>query len=246
MVVSVSYGFHIENRIHSESIAFEADFKYIKLTRNRNALMLPIRLFTSRYPGGFHPISDMPGILAANPSLSEPFDLEAPNLEDPIFVRLLNCRTDDDFIHFANGFFDEVHVGIGDATGPTGKVINLPSLATQLRLAMVVAVMGDGHRDRGNPFLDRLLESARLRPRMVLVDGATRLVLEATSVRDFMALEVASACEAGAQINGCSHCSNFFLFGPYTGRRSHGKFCSTRCRVAAMRMRNASKKVDKQ
>jgi hypothetical protein len=132
----------------------------------------------------------------------EPFVLNAPDLANPIFVELLNCRTDDDFIGFANGFFDEVVVGIGDATGPDGRVTNLPSLASNLRLAMFVTVVS-ARRDGGVPFLNTLLEHAGLRPRMTLVDGVARLVLEASSVRDFMALEVASAYEVGAEINAC-------------------------------------------
>ncbi len=206
--------------------------------------MLPIRLNTHRYPSGYRFLGDvMPGILVADPLPREPFVLEAPNLEDPIFVRLLNCQTDDDFIRFADRFFDEVLVGIGDASDPDGRVTNLRSLATELRLAMFETVMG-ARRDGGNPFVNRLLKDAQLRPRVTRADGVARLVLEAASVRDFMALEVASAYEAGAQINGCSHCRKFFLFGPYTGRRSHGKYCSNRCRVAAMRARNAKKGAD--
>ena len=71
------------------------------------------------------------------------------------------------------------------------------------------------------------------------MNGATRLVLEARNLRAFMALEVASAFEVGAGITHCKHCAVNFLFGPSTGRRSHVKYCSDRCRVAAMRARKA-------
>jgi hypothetical protein len=89
-----------------------------------------------------------------------------------------------------------------------------------------------------------LLQRAQFRVEMTHADGAPRMVLEAATVRDFMALEVATAYEAGAQITACRHCGNSFLFGPYTGRRSHAKYCADRCRVAAMRARNAKKGAD--
>jgi hypothetical protein len=36
----------------------------------------------------------------------------------------------------------------------------------------------------------------------------------------------------------CDHCGGVYWTGHRTGRRSHAKYCSDRCRVAAMRARN--------
>lgn len=36
----------------------------------------------------------------------------------------------------------------------------------------------------------------------------------------------------------CAHCGDEWWTGTRTGRRSHGKYCSDRCRVASMRERN--------
>ena len=68
-----------------------------------------------------------------------------------------------------------------------------------------------------------------------------RLVLRPKSLRDFMCLEVAIAHEAGAITTECEHCFKVYVTGPLTGRRSHSKYCADRCRVAAMRKRNAAK-----
>ncbi|MER8653456.1 hypothetical protein [Mesorhizobium sp. M0847] len=69
-------------------------------------------------------------------------------------------------------------------------------------------------------------------------DALGQLVLQPDSLLGFMAMEVALAHEAGAALTSCSHCKKFYLTGPLTGRRSHSRYCSDRCRVAAMRKRN--------
>jgi hypothetical protein len=66
----------------------------------------------------------------------------------------------------------------------------------------------------------------------------------ANKTDDYMALEIATAVEAGATMTACRHCDRRFLFGPHTGRRSHAKYCSDRCRVAAARRRNAPKEFE--
>jgi hypothetical protein len=53
-------------------------------------------------------------------------------------------------------------------------------------------------------------------------------------------LEVRLAAEKGCKLARCANCNDGFLTGPLTGRRSHAKYCSDRCRVAAMRARQAA------
>jgi hypothetical protein len=69
-----------------------------------------------------------------------------------------------------------------------------------------------------------------------------RLILHPRDLFGFMAMEIAFARESGAVTTECEHCEKVYLTGPNTGRRSHSKFCSDRCRVAAMRKRNANKR----
>ena len=69
--------------------------------------------------------------------------------------------------------------------------------------------------------------------------GAPQMLLRCQHLRDFMSMEVAFAALQRAKLATCEHCGDVFLTGPTTGRRSHAIYCSGRCRVAAMRARNA-------
>jgi hypothetical protein len=64
------------------------------------------------------------------------------------------------------------------------------------------------------------------------------LLFACDSLETFMIMEIAMAATLGAKLGECDHCGDAFLTGPLTGRRSHAKYCSARCRVAAMRARN--------
>ncbi|AFL49024.1 hypothetical protein ABIE78_005214 [Sinorhizobium fredii] len=91
--------------------------------------------------------------------------------------------------------------------------------------------------------LNELMDSAEVivHPCFVHSEGTMRFVLKADTLWDFMVMEVAAIYEAGAVATSCEHCRTIFLTGPLTGRRSHAKYCSDRCRVAAMRARNSAK-----
>jgi hypothetical protein len=70
--------------------------------------------------------------------------------------------------------------------------------------------------------------------------GAPRMLLRCEDLMQFMTMEIAMVAMHGAKLAECEHCKDVFLTGPLTGRRSHAKYCSARCRVAAMRARNAA------
>src|SRR3569833_1145357 len=69
--------------------------------------------------------------------------------------------------------------------------------------------------------------------------GSPRMVLKARSLMDTMLMECMAVAEHGARFAKCENCGDVFLTGPLTWRRSHARFCSDKCRVAAMRARNA-------
>jgi hypothetical protein len=71
--------------------------------------------------------------------------------------------------------------------------------------------------------------------------GTPRLLLKSDSLLSFMLMETAMVVANGVRLAECEQCSTLFLTGPMTGRRSHARFCSDRCRVAAMRARNAER-----
>jgi hypothetical protein len=73
--------------------------------------------------------------------------------------------------------------------------------------------------------------------------GSPRLMLKSESLIGFMLMETAMVATQGARLGECEKCGILFLTGPLTGRRSHARFCSNKCRVAAMRARNAEIKM---
>jgi hypothetical protein len=76
--------------------------------------------------------------------------------------------------------------------------------------------------------------------------GAPRMLLKCPNLDTFMVMEVAMVAMNGVRWSLCDHCEDIILTGPLTGHRSHAKYCSSRCRVAAMRARNAQSANTKQ
>jgi hypothetical protein len=70
--------------------------------------------------------------------------------------------------------------------------------------------------------------------------GTPQLLLQSTTLLSFMLMEIAMIVAHGASTAECKKCSAMFITGPLTGRRSHARYCSDRCRVAAMRARNSA------
>jgi hypothetical protein len=223
--------------------------------------MLPIRLTTRRYSGGFRAVDVIGGVvMMAKSEERETFIRESVDLEDPIGLRLANCKKPEEFLAFCNRF-DDGSLGLGFIDGGIG-----PAASQEMRNAWSTALgpersMDAVKRSGVNAHLARTSLSARMqeggsggsadggaigleaafRPQIRVVDGIPRLVLETNSMHGFMMLELAAAIEAGVTAVTCGHCDKLFLFGPLTGRRSHARYCSDRCRVAAMRARNAGK-----
>lgn len=116
------------------------------------------------------------------------------------------------------------------------------ALFMKVHITMTTMVTPIGSKERVR-YQNDLLERANVvvHPFFMHSAEATRLVLEADTLFDFIVLEVAAIHDAGAVATSCEHCRKIFLTGPLTGRRSRAKYCSDRCRVAAMRVRNAAK-----
>jgi hypothetical protein len=70
--------------------------------------------------------------------------------------------------------------------------------------------------------------------------GTPQLLLKCAFLHHFMLMEVAMIVANGVRVAECEQCHTLFCTGPLTWRRSHARFCSDRCRVAAMRARQAA------
>jgi hypothetical protein len=70
-------------------------------------------------------------------------------------------------------------------------------------------------------------------------DSTVRLVFQPKSLSDYMVAEIAMVAHYGAKVAACQHCGTEFLTGSMTKRRASAQYCADKCRVAAMRARNA-------
>jgi hypothetical protein len=200
---------------------------------------------------------------------TDPIFREAINLEDPVALHFVNCNSDR-FIAFLDRFGSlegEINKSGIDPALPMvrnlsrrGRSRAAVESETQSRRPLNLdelenrrAVLS-GNIAMTNPmaktdptekvrYLNKMIDTADaiVWPSFVYSEGSMRFVLKADTLYDFMVMEVAAIHEAGASATSCEHCHRMFLTGPLTGRRSHARYCSDRCRVAAMRVRNAAK-----
>lgn len=158
---------------------------------------------------------------------------EAVDLSDPIFLRYANARTDDDLRAFfwTYGFRSDV-----------AEVSVELEREAQSRFRVQISEACSGDQDRATAAMRILLDGVRIVPKyMQTADLTPRMVMENRSLHGYMCMEVGTAASNDARLAHCENCGKGFLTGPLTGRRSHAKYCGDRCRVAAMRKRNAGK-----
>lgn len=159
------------------------------------------------------------------------------NLEDPVVIRFVNARDEPSRLKFFTRF------GMLNNSGATSEE-SLDKSQRPLRTLLERAGSGDVVTAR------KAIVTATARHNLSsvfeIVDvsgGAPRLtmLLAPDGPIQYMRMEAATVALHGALYRTCKHCGNAFLTGPLTGRRSHAEYCSDRCRVAAMRKRNASR-----
>jgi hypothetical protein len=163
----------------------------------------------------------------------EPVRLEIQNLENPVVVEFVNARTDAELAEFF------LKYGLPDFTPSNEHLFKLENIHIQqggLRIGLEKA--------GGSSQVDALQTinqhgAINLQPIFDLAGegGAPRMLLKCKSLTEFMLSEIAMVAVHGAKFAECDHCHKVFLTGALTGRRSHSKYCSDRCRVAAMRLR---------
>jgi hypothetical protein len=177
----------------------------------------------------------------------EQFRWEIENLENPIVIEFINAREDADRIRFLSKFGLLRRSPFGDPLlGPNAD----PALASyrefidsQKAFRNRVYAHCELGQAEGLTAINKWFEHGRpptLEPRLDLATekGTPRMLLRCKYLTEFMTMERVTAAVLGAKLATCEHCGAAFFTGPLTGRRSHAKYCSDRCRVAAMRARN--------
>src|SRR5262249_25522644 len=171
------------------------------------------------------------------------------DFENPVVVEFINARDDDARLQF----FSKFGVTWGSVFGTElirpsdgyltasghGEVVRYQERLRKF-LTKVTGTDQVAALEALNDIVSKPGGSALL-PRFDLAGegGTQRMLLQCVGLLDFMSMEVAMAGSHGAKLATCEHCGDVFLTGSLTGRRSHAKYCSARCRVAAMRARNA-------
>ncbi len=167
----------------------------------------------------------------------EPFRLEIVNLENPVVIDFVNAREDTQ----REGFFSKFGLLHGELLGAEGTPESRESVVEEQEHYQT-RLISLGGSDRAKVLAMLSKSRAELEPKFDLATetGAPRMLLKCPYLRTFMTMEIAMAAMQGAKLATCEHCGNVFLTGPLTGRRSHAKYCSARCRVAAARKREAT------
>ncbi|MBZ9695510.1 DUF6076 domain-containing protein [Mesorhizobium sp. CO1-1-9] len=211
--------------------------------------MIPVRLEWQRAADGVKLIHDKAlarkradgdgRAIRARSDRTVPVTYELSNLENPIVATFLNCRDDKDLEAFVARF--------GDLQKQDEWLGFVPWIQHLQEVMMVGLVWSSPKKlhPQANDLMNKVTaRRVSLQPSFELAPNdanSLRLVLHPDSLASYMVMEIALAHEVGAVATTCEHCKKYFLTGPLTGRRSHAKYCSDRCRVAAMRVRNAEK-----
>lgn len=167
------------------------------------------------------------------------YTLKADNLENPVAISLINATTENGILDFVSRYGITHWLGFSSLEHPDGlPLVLVESLRTDI-LECLAATQDAERVARANIIL---AADAGMYPRLETdSQGKPELIMKASSLATFIALEVATAVRVGAQLARCAHCSKAFLTGPLTGRRSTATYCSDRCRVYAMRARKHAK-----
>ena len=164
---------------------------------------------------------------------------EHKSLEKLIVLEFLNARDDERRLEFFKSY--GLTLPLGDILGyePRDQVAHNQD---QLRLLLQNANVSPAMAIMTANNIIGATRGAGLLPEWHLAGqrGAPRVTLKAASLLIFMMMEASMAIAHGAQLATCEQCGTYFLVGKATSRRASARFCSDRCRVAAMRARQAA------
>lgn len=182
-----------------------------------------------------------------------PVTFELSNLENPVVLHFLNCGRDKGLLNSDEGLLRFISrfgflIGERNIASETIVMFRKAQKLVDPRGGFLLFQDSDSlwkwRRELRtlDAIVDLMMPGVSLRPVFEMGENNTpQLTLIPDSLFGFMIMEIALAFEVGAKIAECERCHKLFLTGSLTGRRSHAKYCSDRCRVAAMRARNAAK-----
>jgi hypothetical protein len=159
-----------------------------------------------------------------------PVLLEVTNLEEPISLKFVNANSEPALL----SFFARWGLLL-----PTESLTVKDALEAQRTVKEILVAAGGGSMVDAINIINEECPTLVASIRLSGPDGKPRAVLEAPTIWDVILMECIMIAENGVRYAECAHCGTPFLTGPLTWRRSHARFCSDRCRVAAMRVRNA-------
>jgi hypothetical protein len=181
-------------------------------------------------------------VLTMSSGREKTFEFQVTNLEDPIALRLVNSESESQLAAFVGRFGFPARYA---ASKDSFSLNVLEAIRDDLEELLAMST----HDPRVWVSLaNDLLQHTALHPTFEFSEGEgkQRMVFRPSTLEDVLYMECALALEVGAVLARCEHCNKAFLTGALTGRRSHAKYCSDRCRVAAMRARKAAKETWKE
>lgn len=193
--------------------------------------MIPMRLSWQRCPDGVEVVN---GRYRSRTKRRVTVDYEVTSLEDTTAIRFLNTGGEEERIAGFLSRFGHLDQREEIDTSEVDERYYGALLGVVVRGTTTPA-------DTASQINHCLADAgASLIPSVDLTsNGLPRVTLQPSNLISLMAMELAFAGSAGAEAAACEHCETLYLTGPLTGRRSHSKYCSDRCRVAAMRKRNS-------
>lgn len=218
--------------------------------------MFPLSLEWSRCPDGIETVDrgereDVNGFgekisgrpkkwLRGRTDRRAPVLLESIDLESPLALQYVNTRTPEARIGFMERYGFLVEGIIADDGAEEWPADWVEDQHESLCHALTKS-FGKSVAEKSTD-LNALLQSAHLKTSVEFAgDGKGRMVFHPQSLLHLMCLEVTTAAINEVDLARCANCNDAFFTGRMAHRRIDAKFCSDRCRVAAMRKRNAAK-----
>ena len=192
--------------------------------------MHPLRLETERPVNGV--ILDKGARFCPRDSRRDRLRLESDDLRNPFVLRFINATDDEARAEFLTAY-GCLLPGKQDCSRKA-----FGQLQREMFRLLSTAGTWDLLDSRGPAKAVNMIREKGDRFDAIPVPGG--IVLRYESLLALTRAEVRKVVDFGVRFDACDQCEVAFLTGPTTGRKGHAKFCSNRCRAAALREREAS------